>query len=131
MDTSILTFVNHGCHGSYNIGDPTETTLEDGERSTEQNATFDDLEESIHDKLLNPFRFRHMEPMFEKAIRDIKAGDELFCDYSFFTTGKHFDLALDELKKMCNGEKSIGLITQVEMRKKLHDQKGKKNDEEQ
>lgn len=129
MDSSILTFVNHGCHGSYNIGDPAETAVEDEERTTEQNATLEDLEESMDDKLFNPFRFRHMESMFEQAIRDIKAGDELFCDYSFFTAGKNFDSALDELKKMCNGEKSIGLITQVEMLKKLHDQK--KNDEEQ
>jgi hypothetical protein len=55
--------------------------------------------------------------MFEQAIRDIKAGEELFCDYTFYTTGKYFNMSLDELKKMCNGEKSIGLITQVEMRK--------------
>lgn len=114
VDSSILTFINHGCHGTYNIGEP--AAVED-ERTTEQNATLIDLEEPVRDYTFNPFRFRHMEPMFEQAIRDIKAGEELFCDYTFFTAGKFFDMALDELKKMCNGEKSIGLITQVEMRK--------------
>lgn len=101
VDSSILSFVNHGCNGNFNVDD-TSRILD--KESSDKNESFDPVFLRRQDSTLT-------------AVRDIEAGDELFCDYTYFSTGEDFLPALDELNRMCNGDKSIGLITQTERRR--------------
>ena len=110
VDSGIMTFVNHGCNGTFNI---------DGEESdgmTEQNFdTFPSIEPE--EKLYNPFadrRRRSAETSYDFALRDIRAGEEIFCNYLFFNDNPidSFEDGMT-LRRMCNGEE-VGDITKFE-----------------
>jgi len=109
-----LTFSNHGCNGSYNIIDALSVTR-NAERDdlTEQNAEITDFPK-LH-SIFMPYVDRHMHHMevaWLETLRDIKAGEEIFCNYLFFTTSsaEKFYEETQVLKRICNGEE-VGLIT--------------------
>jgi hypothetical protein len=105
-----MTFVNHGCNGSYNI----DNAEPDG--ITEQN--FDTVTNiASEDKVYNPFsdrRRRGSESSFDYATRDIKAGEEILCNYLTLTADPKEQLEeAQKLKRICNGEEA-GDITNFE-----------------
>ena len=60
-------------------------------------------------------RYLELEVSWIEASKDIKAGEELFSDYLFFTTSS-VEAWYEEtqvLKRICNGEE-VGLITKSE-----------------
>ena len=122
MDASIQTFINHGCNGTYNVG-PSESKLE--ESITEQNAKESDFDTFSTEEYwdgFNPYKLRHIHRISttpEIALKDIKAGEELFTDYLDFTVGDEWWEEVKELKRMCNGE-GVGLIEKTE---KSHSEK--------
>jgi len=111
VDSSIFTFINHGCNGTFTIDDMEYDGL------TEQNAelsSFKDKERETFD----PFMDRHYiqnknSPSF--TLRDIKAGEEILCNYLFFTEENNevwFEDA-QELKRLCNNE-DLGFVSKLE-----------------
>lgn len=118
VDSSILTFVNHGCNGTYNVVD-SYYVLSDKERVTEQNAKesdyFDFFEEEEYNSY-NPYRLRHIHHAnsnSDYSLSDIKAGEELFVDYLMFCEGTGWWDDVQHLKRMCNGEE-FGFIAKRE-----------------
>mmetsp|Transcript_937 Transcript_937/g.1444 ORF Transcript_937/g.1444 Transcript_937/m.1444 type:complete len:866 (+) Transcript_937:187-2784(+) len=117
VDSSMQTFVNHGCNGSFNIAG---TLLKASQTITEQNAKESD-QYSFHDNEVdwdnyNPRRLRHLHHLsstFEVALRDIKAGEELFTDYLSFAEGDEWWTDVQDLKRWCSGE-DVGHITKKE-----------------
>ena len=107
VDPGIMTYVNHGCNGTYNVGVPlneTEMTVELGQGP-----------EGVYDldgnDVYNPFDERHY-PMWECdkfiTLRDLEAGEELFDNYLAFGGGQEtedWENNLLELKTMCSGGK--------------------------
>ena len=101
--------MNHGCNGSFNV----DALGLDG--ATEQN--FDTFNYTASGKsLYNPFLDRHrhsVEDTYDYALSDIKAGEELLCNYLFFTDVANEELWVKEahkLRRICNGEE-VGDIT--------------------
>ena len=90
-----MTFSNHGCKGIYNIGALTETR--------EDNFNPEEVEKFY---FYDPVRDRHIPSIMnanEHANRDIKAGEEILCNYVEYSS----DNADDEtarLKAICNNE---------------------------
>mgnify|MGYP003529825772 FL=1 len=81
VDSGILTFVNHGCNGTYNMGRPyneTEVTIPLGQGPPD---IFGDAEAN---DVFHPFNERHFECFEcpkEMALRAIEAGEELLDNY--------------------------------------------------
>ena len=115
-----MTFVNHGCNGTYNVGTPlavTEMTMELG-RGPE--GVYDDNNEVHH-----PFDERHY-PQWDcqsfVALRDIEAGEELLDNYLVFGGSEDVDFwdkTLQELKDLCSG--GTGTITEYEEKAQRQD----------
>ena len=107
-----MTFVNHGCKGDFNTDDMAlaqsfnpDTVL------NEQTATADDKPENR--KPFDPFTDRHSAIQKDVALRDIKAGEEITCNYMYFTSEEDWFYEVETLKNMCNGV-DVGLITKAE-----------------
>ena len=113
VDSSILTFANHGCRGSNNVGERTHGD----EFSVDLNAP----EESINGKshsgtsVFNPFIDRHLFFAGDESTRDIKAGEEILDNYLAFTGGAEY-WAQDvlDIQKQCSGEVTEGSVTDYE-----------------
>jgi len=109
VDSGIFTFINHGCNGTYSIDDNEDDTV------TEQNAELS-FHKEAREKTFDPFSDRHYihsrnSPSW--SLRDIKAGEEILCNYLHFVENKEeWFLDAQELKRQCNGES--GLITNLE-----------------
>merc|ERR1740124_1451606 len=108
VDSGIMTFINHGCNGTYNIDD------EGYDGMTEQNSEITVTEtRAVHD----PYSDRHYlhisnAPSF--ALRDISAGEEILCNYlTFCEVVADFMPEMEHLKKMCNNEET-GFISKRE-----------------
>lgn len=90
---------------------------------TEQNAKLSDYinyrEENYNwDDKYNAYRLRHVHHLctrYEKALRDIKAGEEILTDYMDFQEGDEWYPEVQELKRICNKE-VVGFITGKEAR---------------
>ena len=106
-----MTFMNHGCHGTYNVDS------QDADGITEQNYEKATKISSDDQKLYNPYFDRHRrssESSYDYALRDIKAGEELFCNYLYFTENEEDWVEESEkLRRICNGQE-VGDITNFE-----------------
>ncbi len=116
MEPNVLTFSNHGCKGSYNIIDRLTKHSKHSHYNpnlTEQNAEITDFPKPI--PIYNPYSDRHIhheEVSSLEAMVDIKAGEEIFSNYLFYTTSsaEAFYNEAQVLKRICNGEE-VGLVT--------------------
>jgi spermidine synthase/S-adenosylmethionine/arginine decarboxylase-like enzyme len=113
VDASILTFVNHGCNGTYNTGRVTKVN----ELTADLETPIDELNGRIHsDSLFDPVIDRHLfSSITDASIRDIKAGEEILDNYLNFI-GSDGDWANDvsDLRKQCNGEKTKDSVNEYE-----------------
>eukprot|EP00978_Attheya_sp_CCMP212_P001313 scaffold2735_cov61-Attheya_sp.AAC.9 len=114
VDSSILTFVNHGCNGTYNMGSETSGWTE---------WTVDPMKpppESLSgttNSVYNPVNDRHLYQLMSGSdftLRDIKKGEEILDNYLAFT-GSAADWTTDvnDLRAQCSGE-AVGSVTSYE-----------------
>jgi hypothetical protein len=113
VDPGIMTFVNHGCNGTYNVGAHlivNEMTMKVG---LGPGGVYDDGNEIYH-----PYAERQF-PQWEcqsfVALRDINAGEELLDNYLVFGGSEDlssWDDNLQELKHICSG--GIGSVSEYE-----------------
>jgi len=99
VDSSILTFANHGCNGQYNIGEVTEFN--------EFTANTEVMPENVRGKKsskFSPVIDRHLFHHSIQAIKDMSAGDEILDNYIVFTSDEE-DWAADvvALRNECSG----------------------------
>ena len=121
VDSSLQTFINHGCNGTYNVGPAIagKDRSKLDQKVTEQNATEDDFETYSTEgdwTAFSPYRLRHLHAYSttpETALVDIYAREELFTDYLDFTEEENWWDEVLELRKICNGE-AVGFITKTE-----------------
>lgn len=100
MDSSIMTFVNHGCRGEYNVGK--ETAFD--EFTVDPNVMPPEI---IAKKSPNfsPKLDRYIFHQVEIAIEDIPAGDEILDNYlAFCSDPADWAEDLREVRKYCSGE---------------------------
>ena len=114
VDAGIISFVNHGCNGTYNVGVPfneTETTIPLGHGIP---AILAKEEASV----FHPFNERHFDSKGwedDVALRTIEAGEEILDNYLVFGgTGdvEEWELNLEELKVLCSG--GVGVVSEYE-----------------
>ena len=82
MDSGVMTFVNHGCNKTYNIG---EESFVD-ELTANVDVFPDDLSGNSHVRMstYNPIVDRHLQHEADQSIHDIKAGEEILDNYLAF-----------------------------------------------
>jgi len=119
VDSSILCFANHGCNGSHNID---EWNYNDSENNlTEKNVTLEQIKKDNFRPVYDPYIDRHLPHMFndiEYASRDIKAGEELLCNYVDYSSNEdEFVKDMADLRAVCNGIRK-GYVTSLEEKKK-------------
>ena len=103
VDPGILTFMNHGCDGTYNAGSIlpfTEATFKPGDVYAESTFSF-----------YNPFHERHFsypDCSSNVALRDIQEGEEILCNYLVFQGSFASESGLvEELRRECAGHRGI------------------------
>lgn len=117
VDSSILTFINHGCNGTYN-----HAHLGDSYELHEFSADVSKMPEEYQEdrSVYNPVRDRNI-PFWSSSLdfttRDISAGEELLTNYLAFV-GHASDWKYDllHLRAQCNG-KDVGDVTSYETAK--------------
>lgn len=114
VDSGVLTFANHGCNRTYNVGEKTSVD--------EFTADLDSLPEEVNGEshtgttIFNPLVDRHVRREWEQSLRDIAAGEEILDNYLAFT-GNNDDWAKDvqDLRNQCSGQ-ATGLVSDYEKR---------------
>jgi len=126
VDASILCFANHGCNGSHNIDDWQYN--ESNDYLTERNVTLEQIKQENLRPIYDPYIDRHLPHVFndiEYALRDIKAGEELLCNYvDYSSNDDEFGEEMATLRAMCSGMK--GYVTSLEEKKITEGNKRKK-----
>jgi hypothetical protein len=103
VDSTIATFVNHGCRGTYNVGTDTGPIHE-------SSADFVAFASVNRDErpAYNPVLDRHLPLMLsgnDRALRDISAGEEILDNYlAFVGSEDDWEYDLKSLQKQCRGE---------------------------
>lgn len=80
----------------------------------------DEVDGKRHTTLFNPVVDRHLRFQADTSLRDIKAGEEILCNYlTFSSTGNAEDWANDvqDLRAQCSGQ-AVGEVTDYESRSK-------------
>jgi hypothetical protein len=112
VDSALLTFVNHGCNGTYNIGVVTGFD----ESTVNTDVIPDELSGKSHQgtSTFNPVVDRHLNNNACMNIRAIKAGEEILDNYLAFSSSEE-DWAQDviDLRNQCAGL-SFGEVTEYE-----------------
>jgi hypothetical protein len=101
VDTSIMTFINHGCNGTNNMG--TRTTV------TELDA---DPHQMVEDLRKSPFETYIFSPFYDRNVllfinsldklqRDVKAGEELLDNYLGYLHEENWEWGVANYKKQC------------------------------
>jgi len=120
VDASILCFANHGCNGSHNIDEWQYNESDDD--LTEENVTLELMKQENFRPVYDPYIDRHLPHMFndiEYASRDIKAGEELLCNYvDYSSNDDEFGKDMADLRAVCSGI-SKGYVTSLEEEKKI------------
>eukprot|EP00580_Thalassiosira_gravida_P014448 CAMPEP_0201684176 /NCGR_PEP_ID=MMETSP0494-20130426/52504_1 /ASSEMBLY_ACC=CAM_ASM_000839 /TAXON_ID=420259 /ORGANISM="Thalassiosira gravida, Strain GMp14c1" /LENGTH=633 /DNA_ID=CAMNT_0048167969 /DNA_START=17 /DNA_END=1918 /DNA_ORIENTATION=- len=112
VDSSIATFSNHGCNGTYNFGEKTDEI-------TEMNIDLDNIPEFFCAKanVYSPVFERHLRQksaMGGYARRDIRQGEEILCNYLAFDADQdQLKVEIANLRSQCAGE-TMGQITEYE-----------------
>ena len=103
VDSSIMTFVNHGCNGTYNAGLVSEIT----ELTADLNFMPEEFVAKGHSTLYNPAADRHL-PQYtagaEISLKPIRAGDEILDNYLAFIAVPSFWMDdVKDLRSQCSG----------------------------
>lgn len=102
VDSGIMTFPNHGCNSSYNVGSALSVNEFDvilGQPPP------DDFSPSFQRSVYDPLGERHalFDKVTSRSLRDIMAGEELFDNYIFFGGVTYFHDMVKSLRDQCRG----------------------------
>jgi predicted ABC-class ATPase len=112
VDSGVITFVNHGCKGAYNVG---EITAFD-EDTVNTDVMPDEVGGKSHEgtSIFNPVIDRHLFFMGDMSNRDIQAGEEILDNYlAFVSSEDYWAKDVIELRNQCAGT-AIGEVIEYE-----------------
>jgi len=124
VDSGLTTFVNHGCSGTSNIGTlgiGYKITLDDHASLNEETAMSLDAD-MVFKKFFessstyNPLLYRKVFTIsggLNYALRDIKAGEEIFTNYLLFGISSDFEESILDVSSQCLG--ALGMVSKVEV----------------
>ena len=113
IEPSLMTFTNHGCHGTYNIGMKLPVT--------EMNANPEEMPDEL---MNNPAETAFYNPFFDRnhlmnmhsyvfALRDIQAGEEILDNYLSYLSVDNWESGLADYRAQCAKE-GVGAINRYE-----------------
>lgn len=113
VDQSILTFINHGCNNTYNMGVQTGVT--------EITADFEKMPPVLHhfaleDTVYSPFIDRNViahVTAYDQLLKDVKVGDELLDNYLSYLNMDNWKSGLSDYRAQCL-KQAVGAITNYE-----------------
>lgn len=113
VEPSILTFINHGCNGTYVQGLKMDVT--------EMTADLKEMPEILANNVpetafYNPFVDRnHLLLMhaMERTLRDVQAGEELLDNYLNYFTEVNWESSVKDLRAQCQSQ-GVGAINRYE-----------------
>jgi hypothetical protein len=118
--THLLTFTNHGCNGTANLGDLDDTAT----RWTEFNVDLEsglvpeDFKTTVDVAYLPSFdRDQSKHETMSRAGRLIGAGEELYDNYMSFGGDQYFAEMVETLRQECSG--SLGMVEQYQRKEKV------------
>jgi hypothetical protein len=115
IDGSIMTFLNHGCNGTYNLRMPVPYSFT--EFTADLTAYPDELEYTFENEVHNPFVARNhllYQHGGETVDRDIKAGEEILDFYLNYYTEEIWERGVTELRAQCLAQ-GIGTVSSYEV----------------
>jgi len=111
VDSSINTFINHGCNGTFNYGPPKRLHISESQADPTRYPW------PQADKTFSPMIDRNFESEWsssDKALQDIEKGGELFLNYLYLTKNEdEWAETVRSLNAQCSGEE-IGLVAMVD-----------------
>lgn len=113
VDASISTFINHGCYGTYNLGEKLsyhEMNVADCDPQ-HRCMTCLDVQTDAYD----PFWERQyplLDCQSSVANRDIEVGEEILDDYMCMGGTKYLIESISDLQNVCSG--GFGVVTKYE-----------------
>jgi hypothetical protein len=120
VDSGILTFINHGCNGTFNIGTKSEVN--------EFNANLDEpipKEYSSSHGVYNPAvdRTLHIDEFAIINSKEVKAGSEVLDNYLSMGGEMEFKTYALELRQECSGV--LGLVEEYQKNATMHRERQK------
>ena len=114
VDSSIVTFENHGCRSTYNVGIWTEVN--------EFTAELDRPVETLNgkafagsDSIFDPVVDRHLVHTVDTSLKDIAAGDEILSNYLAYIGSEEFWAEdVTDLRNQCSGFETEGSVSEYE-----------------
>lgn len=113
VDSSIITFVNHGCRGEYNVGLETE----EDEFSADPDEPIELLNGKSHTgtSIFNPVIDRHLSHSGDMSLEDIEEGDEILDNYlAFVGSEEEWEEDIEHLRSVCRGKLTEGTVNEYE-----------------
>jgi hypothetical protein len=106
VESGILTFANHGCNGTHNVGVKSEFH--------EWNVDINDIpiEYVDHSEPYNPARERSLLVEKLTSLKDLKAGDELADNYLSYGGEDYFEDNVVQLRTDC--ARGFGLVEEYQ-----------------
>jgi SET domain-containing protein len=111
VESSSLTFINHGCNGNTNVGGiiPYIEATWDPRTVPDNYDDYND-DRSVYDPLTE--RRYGVNAVTTVTDRDILAGEEIVCNYIFFARRSQFAEKVTELRDACRG--APGYVEQLQ-----------------
>mmetsp|Transcript_54572 Transcript_54572/g.163036 ORF Transcript_54572/g.163036 Transcript_54572/m.163036 type:complete len:115 (-) Transcript_54572:364-708(-) len=109
-----MTFVNHGCNGTYNVGD--YENIEYTEFTVDAKSVPSDMSDRVLLRTYHPIIDRHMGSYLsggDFALNDIKAGEEILNNYLNFVENEEWTSDVNHLRAQCSGE-AVGSVKKYE-----------------
>jgi len=123
VDTSILTFINHGCNGTNNFGERHFNTIDSmygNEAQLDPNAVGVPPSSASRGSIFNPLADRNCLLFVAgnyEAKRVISSGNELYQNYIYFITDPSAWVEeVMSIKAQCNGEILSNTVKGAELR---------------
>ena len=113
VDQSIMTFINHGCNGTYVMGTKLTTTELNADSEIMTPELYDSpLETAVLNSFVDRNHFVHIMS-YDKILIDVKAGDELTDNYLAYLNLENWKTGLADYRAQCL-KQAVGAISHYE-----------------
>jgi hypothetical protein len=110
VDSGMLTFINHGCNGTFNMGIESEWH----ELNIDEDGEIPEDYQLYGAAPYNPHRDRNLrrDQYLSQNSKPVKAGEELLDNYLSFGGEQYFMDTMQNLRKECSG--GLGVVEEYQ-----------------
>jgi hypothetical protein len=101
VDPNIMTFINHGCNGTYNMAKRLPyTELDVMEERMPPEIAFEPIDSSVYNIFIDRSIFI-LTNAYDRLTRDVKAGEELLDNYLLYLNEENWKTGLLDYRTQC------------------------------